>query len=78
MAQYPCSMQRVIHLVEALRGAGIRVPAFPYVEPAPATPAGSTRLSEEELKVIADAYEARVEAWRQEVIALHQLHFPKP
>lgn len=55
-------MQSVIHLVKALRDAGIPVPPFPYVQPAPATPAGSPTLSAEELNVVADAYEARVEA----------------
>lgn len=70
-------MQRVIHLVEALREAGIPVLPFPYVEPAPAIPGRSRILSAEEVKMIADVYETRVEAWRQEVIALHQRHLPK-
>jgi hypothetical protein len=69
-------MQRVIHLIEALNGAGIPVPPFPYVEPLAATPLGQPAPSEEDLQIRMDAYEVRVEAWRQEVITLHRLHFP--
>jgi hypothetical protein len=71
-------MQRVIHLIEALRGANVAVPPFPYVEPAAAAPIGLPPPSAKDLKTIVDVYEARVEAWRQEVIALHQRHFPNP
>lgn len=69
-------MHRVIHLIEALKGAGIPVPPFPYVEPVAATPGGQPTLSESDLQAMTNAYEARVEVWRQEVIALHRHHFP--
>ncbi|QSI33380.1 hypothetical protein GNX71_28955 [Variovorax sp. RKNM96] len=69
-------MQRVIHLIEALQGAGIPVPPFPCVEPVPVNPGARPALAESEIQARTDAYEARVEAWRQDVITLHRLHFP--
>lgn len=75
---YPRLMQRVIHLIESLREAGIEVPPYPYVEPTSVTPAGPPVPSEYDLQARVDAFEARVVAWRQEVNALHKLHFPHP
>jgi hypothetical protein len=67
-------MQRVIHLIEALRGANVPVPPFPYVEPVAATPNGRAVPSAEDLQTTREAFESRVEAWRQEVMALHRAH----
>jgi hypothetical protein len=69
-------MQRVIHLIEALRSADIPVPPYPYAEPEPAVPSYRPAQSESDLQAKVDAFEARVQAWRQEVVALHRLHFP--
>ena len=69
-------MQRVIHLIEALRAAGVAVPPYPYAMPPNAVPGSQTAQSSADVQAAVDAFEARVVAWRQEVAELHRLHFP--
>lgn len=68
-------MHQVIGLIEELRAAGIDVPPYPLLD-APLV-AVEYDVHGVQLQARVDDFEARVVAWRKQVVGLHSKHFPK-
>lgn len=74
---YAHAMQQVIGLIVGLRAAGIEVPPYPLLDAPFASPNPQSDLSEALLQARVDDFEARVIAWRAQVVEIHAKHFPK-
>lgn len=70
-------MQQVIGLIEELRAAGIEVPPYPVLDAPYASPDPQTDPEGAKLQARVDDFEARVIAWRAQVVQMHAKHFPK-
>ncbi|MFM9928137.1 hypothetical protein VLK31_34560 [Variovorax sp. H27-G14] len=70
-------MQKVIGLIEKLRAAGIEVPQYPVLDAPFSSPYPPHDPDGALLQARVDAFEAKVVAWRAEVVATYAKHFPQ-
>jgi hypothetical protein len=71
-------MQQVISLIEALTAKGIEVPKYPQSDPPLAGPGGQAAVSTADINLRVELFEARVVAWRHQIVELYTSHFGPP
>lgn len=69
-------MQQIIGLIEELRALGVEVPLYPVLEGPYASPNPQYDVDGAALQARVDDFEARVIAWRAQVVEIHAEHFP--